>query len=68
MHALQSYSPNDRDQRLATLGELDRRILSRVRCIALFGENIRGSSVLGFELEMKSRLFPKTCFDEPLPD
>jgi hypothetical protein len=34
----------------------------------LFGKNIRGSSVLGFKLEMKSRLFPKTCFDEPLPD
>ena len=45
-----------------------RRILSRVRCIALFGENIRGSSVLGFKLEMKSWLFPKTCFGEPLPD
>jgi hypothetical protein len=43
-------------------------ILLRVRCIALCGENIGGPSVLGFKLEMKSRLFPKTCFDEPLPD
>jgi hypothetical protein len=33
----------------------------------LFGGTIR-VSVLGFKLKMKSRLFPKTCFDEPLPD
>jgi hypothetical protein len=58
---------NDGDQRLATVDKPHRRILSRVRCIALFGETIR-VSVLGFKLEMKSRLFPKTCFDEPLPD
>jgi hypothetical protein len=45
-----------------------RRILSRVRCIALFGENIRVSSVLGFKLEMKFGLFLKTCFDKSLPD
>jgi hypothetical protein len=59
---------NGSNQRLATIDEPLRWILSRVRCIALFGKNIRGSSVLGFKLEMKSRLFPKTCFDEPLPD
>jgi hypothetical protein len=59
--------PNDGNQRLATVDKPHRRILSRVRCIALFGETIR-VSVLGFKLEMKSRLFPKTCFDEALPD
>jgi hypothetical protein len=58
---------NDGNQRLATVDKPHRRILSRVRCIALFGETIR-VSVLGFKLEMKSRLFPKTCFDEALPD
>jgi hypothetical protein len=61
-------SQNGSNQRLATIDEPLRWILSRVRCIALFGKNIRGSSVLGFKLEMKSRLLPKTCFDEPLPD
>jgi hypothetical protein len=36
MHATQSYSPNAADQRLATIREPRRLILSRVRCIGLF--------------------------------
>ena len=67
LQAARNPGPNVGDQRLATLREPHRQILSRVRCIALFGETIR-VSVLGFKLEMKSRLFPKTCFDEALPD
>ena len=59
---------NARNQRLATLREPLRPSLPRVRCIALFGENIRVSSVLGFKLEMKFGLFLKTCFDKSLPD
>ena len=61
-------SQNARNQRLATLREPLRPSLPRVRCIALFGENIRVSSVLGFKLEMKFGLFLKTCFDKSLPD
>ncbi len=59
---------NGGDQRLATLDDPRRPILSRVRWIALFGEHFRVSSVLGFKLEMKFGLFLKTCFDESLPD
>jgi hypothetical protein len=45
-----------------------RPILSRVCCIASFGDIIRFSSVLGFKLEMKFGLFLKTCCDESLPN
>jgi hypothetical protein len=45
-----------------------RSILSRVRCIASFGDTICVSSVLGFKLEMNFGLLMKTSFDESLPD
>jgi len=45
-----------------------RPILSRVCCIASFGDTIRVSSVLGFKLEMKFGLFLETCCDESLPN
>jgi hypothetical protein len=44
-------------QRLATLGGPRRLVLSRVSCIAWFGDTIRVSSVLGFKLQMKLGLF-----------